>query len=86
MQIDLLIDRHDGVINLCEIKFASQPFILDHSYKNRLIERSTEFAALSKTRKITHTTLIAPYGLAHPENHGDVIQNVVLMDDLFQNL
>ena len=36
VQIDLLIDRRDHVINLCEVKFTQQPFILNKQYKEEL--------------------------------------------------
>lgn len=84
MQIDLLIDRADGVINLCEAKFSNSDFKLSPTYKKTLRERAATFTAISKTRKSIFTTLITTYGLSNSETHLDVIQNVLTLEDLFQ--
>lgn len=84
IQIDLLIDRADGVINLCEIKFSNATFKLTPTYKNTLRERTDTFAAVSKTKKTVFTTLITTYGLANADEHLDVIQNVLTLDTLFK--
>ncbi|MFK7979436.1 MAG: ATP-binding protein [Saprospiraceae bacterium] len=85
IQIDLLIDRADGVINLCEVKFANANYKLTPAYKQNLRERADIFAAVSKTRKSIFTTLITTYGLHNAAEHVDVLQNVLTLDDLFQD-
>lgn len=86
MQIDLLIDRRDDVINLCEVKFANTEYKLSPSYKTKLRERVANFFALTKTNKSIFITLITTYGLVNQETHLDVIQNVLTLDDLFQTV
>lgn len=85
-QIDLLIDRADGVINLCEVTFSNNDFKLNSSYKKTLKDRVETFAAISKTRKSIFTTLITTYGLSKATTHLDVIQNVLTLDDLFKTI
>lgn len=85
IQIDLLIDRADGVINLCEVKFTKALFKLTASYKANLIEREDIFESLTKTKKSIFTTLITTQGLHQSEEHLDVIQNVLTLEDLFSN-
>jgi len=84
LQIDLLIDRADSLINLCEVKFSNSDFKLSLPYKKTLRERADTFATISKTRKSIFTTLITTYGLHNAHSHLDVIQNVLTLDDLFQ--
>ncbi len=84
IQIDLLIDRADSVINLCEIKFSNSNFKLTPAYKKSLRERVDTFTAITATRKSVFTTLITTYGLNNADTHLDVIQNVLTLDDLFQ--
>ena len=85
IQIDLLIDRADGIINLCEVKFATADYKLTPNYKQTLRERADTFAAISKTRKSIFTTLITTYGLHNEAEHVDVLQNVLALDDLFRD-
>ncbi|MEM0991784.1 MAG: ATP-binding protein [Bacteroidota bacterium] len=84
MQIDLLVARADGIINLCEVKFANATYKLTNDYKNTLLERADAFAAIQQTKKSILTTLITTYGLKNANAHLDVIQNVVTLEDLFQ--
>jgi len=84
LQIDLLIDRADEVINLCEIKFSNSDFKLTPAYKQTLRDRAATFSAITKTRKSIFTTLITTYGLSNENTHLDVIQNVLTLEDLFQ--
>ncbi|MDR3366570.1 MAG: AAA family ATPase [Prevotellaceae bacterium] len=81
-QIDLLIDRNDRVINLCEMKFANQPFVVDKKYDENLRNKRAVFEQETKTRKAVHLTLITTYGVFHNKYWGD-IQSEVTMDDLF---
>lgn len=83
IQIDLLIDRADEVINLCEVKFANAIYKLSASYKDKLRERTDIFASVTKSRKSIFTTLITTFGLNNEGEHLDVIQNVITLDDLF---
>jgi len=83
IQIDLLIDRADGVINLCEVKFANAEYKLTADYKNKLRERADTFAAVTQSRKSVFTTLITTWGLAKENEHLDVVQNVITLEDLF---
>jgi hypothetical protein len=66
-QIDLLIDRDDNVMNLCEMKFHNAPFIIDKAYylnlKNKIAELQTE----TNTKKNIYLTMVTTYGLKENE-------------------
>ena len=81
-QIDLIIDRSDGIINLCEMKYLASSFVTSWEYADKLREKRQLFLDESKTRKAVHYTLVTTYGLkSSPES--DVFQSVVTMRDLF---
>jgi hypothetical protein len=81
-QIDLLIERNDNVINLCEMKYASEVFVIDKKYDEVLRNKRGAFRSETTTKKSIHTTLITTYGVNHNEYWGN-IQSEVTMDDLF---
>ena len=84
VQIDLLIDRRDHVINLCEVKFTQQPFVLAKSYKEELEKKLFTFREETQTRKSIFPTLITTFGLKDSAHSIGFIQSVVTMDDLFE--
>ena len=81
-QIDLLIERNDKIINLCEMKYASAKFVIDKRYDEILRNKRATFRAEITTTKSIHITLITTYGVRHNEYWGN-IQSEVTMNDLF---
>jgi AAA+ ATPase superfamily predicted ATPase len=82
-QIDLVIDRADRVINLCEMKFSEAPYVITKDYEQQLRERMAIFKAKTKTRKSLATTMVTTYGVLRGI-HSGIVQNEVVMDDLFK--
>ena len=80
-QIDLVIDRGDGVINLCEMKFAKGPFEIDRAYDLALRGKIEAFRSKTKTRKALHLTMVTTYGVK-PGKYSGVVQSEVVMDEL----
>ncbi|GHT20223.1 hypothetical protein AGMMS4957_06460 [Bacteroidia bacterium] len=81
-QIDLLVERNDRVINLCEIKYAVDEFVIDKQYDEILRKKRASFREETKTRKTIHITMITTNGVRHNQYWGN-IQSEVTMDDLF---
>ena len=81
-QIDLLIDRADEVINICEIKYVSDKYVIDSEYEERLQSRASLFRTVTKSRKAIQHTFITTYGVAQ-NLHSGIVQSEVTMDDLF---
>jgi AAA+ ATPase superfamily predicted ATPase len=81
-QIDLVIDRHDQTINLCEIKYAGQEFAITKSYAQTLARKARVFTAEAGTRKDPHTTLITTFGIK-PNLHSHTADSQVTLADLF---
>ena len=82
MQIDMLINRSDNIINLCEIKFYSSPFTIDKQYDAVLRARVQQLIEIVPKKQTVHLTIIATFGLKTNEYSGQV-QSVVTLDDLF---
>ena len=80
-QIDLVIDRADRVVNLCEIKFAKGPFEIDRAYDLVLRGKIEVFRNETKTRKALHLTMITTYGVK-PGKYAGLVQAEVNMDEL----
>jgi AAA+ ATPase superfamily predicted ATPase len=82
-QIDLLLDRNDGIINLCEMKYTSSAFRIDKSYEQNLRNKRGAFEQETGTRKAVHLTMVTTFGVAQNE-HKSVIQSEVTMEDLLK--
>ena len=82
-QIDLLIDRADNVINLCEIKFYQAEFIIDKAYASEIARKTVAFTYGTKTKKSVFITFITTYGLIENEYSRQYVQNKLTMDHLF---
>jgi AAA+ ATPase superfamily predicted ATPase len=82
-QIDLLIDRDDHVINLCEIKFYNAPFTLDKNYAEELLHKQNVFAQSTQTRKSIFLSFISTYGIIENEYSKQIVQNSITLKDLF---
>jgi len=81
-QIDLVIERGDGIIDLCEMKYLNTEFSVDATYAKTLMRKRSVFLAETKTKKMLHTVLVTTYGLLR-NKHSSEIQALVRMDDLF---
>ena len=83
-QIDLLLDRSDNVVNVCEAKFSSDLYAIDAGTERELMRKLAVFAGSAGTRKAVHLTLITSFGLLRNAHSGRV-QSVVTLDDLFRD-
>ena len=82
-QIDLLIDRSDKCINLCEIKFSESEFVIDKQYAAKIQQKISIFKEQTNTRKTIFFTAISTYGFKENEYKLRWVQNEVVMNDLF---
>lgn len=81
-QVDLVIDRNDSTINLCEMKFSDDIFALTKDEADKLQNRRTAFMLDTKTNKSVRITLVTTYGAVHNKYWKSVSSEIVL-DDLF---
>ncbi|MBP9764116.1 MAG: ATP-binding protein [Gammaproteobacteria bacterium] len=83
-QIDLLFDRQDRAITLCEIKYTEQPFKIDKLYAQQLNKKLEVFKNITRTDKQVFIALIAANGLSESVYSEEMISGTVLLKDLFQ--
>lgn len=81
-QIDLLIDRKDQVINLCECKFYYAPFEITKNYATQLKIRKSLFKQTTQTKKNIFTTLITNYPLKQNQHSIDSVDVSITISDL----
>ena len=81
--VDLLIDRGDKVINLCEIKYSDNPYTIDKIYMENLRNKAGLFRQITKTRKGIAMTIITSSGLVKNSYSMNGIHSQVTADDLF---
>jgi len=82
VQIDLILERADNVINLCEMKYCSEAFAIDKAYESVLARKLATFAGVTRTRKSVHLTLVTANGLVRNARAGRV-QSELTLEDLF---
>lgn len=83
-QIDLLIDRQDLCINVCEMKFSISDFEVVKGYAKELESKLKVFRDHTKTRKTLFLTMVTTYGVKNINNYIGLIQNEITMDALFK--
>jgi hypothetical protein len=81
-QIDLLIERNDNVINLCEMKFSNAEYIIDKAYFKKLQNKIEAFRSETNLQQAIHLTIISSNGLK-PNAYSQQIQNELKLSDLF---
>ncbi|NWJ51189.1 MAG: ATP-binding protein [Bacteroidetes bacterium] len=82
-QIDLVIDRRDRVINICEMKFSINNFTINKKYAEELRNKISSFRESTDTRKATFLTMVTTFGLTQNEYSLSLVQNVLTMDMFF---
>lgn len=82
-QVDLLIDRRDRVVNLCEMKFYGNEFVIDNDEDSRIRNRIEVFRRETKTKKAIQIIYVTTYGVK--ENlYSSIVQKQVTLNDLFE--
>ena len=82
-QIDLIINRNDNVIDLCEIKFSKSKFTIDKEYDEKLREKLVSFMTENKSGKAVHLLMLTTYGVTKNKYYG-TIQKEITLSDLFK--
>ncbi|MCQ2252459.1 MAG: ATP-binding protein [Bacteroidales bacterium] len=83
-QIDMIIERNDGVVNMCEMKFLKSEFEVSEKYSQKIAERIEILSKKLSQNQYIHSTLVTTSGLK-PGIHSNAFQKVVTMDELFRD-
>lgn len=83
-QVDLVIDRMDDTVNLCEIKFYNDELTMDENLLQKLRNKENQFKLSTKTKKSIYTVLISTFGCKVNEYSSAIISNNLTMKCLFE--
>jgi len=83
-QIDLLIDRGDNVINICEIKYALDEFTITKKYAEELKRKIAVFRKDTKSKKTLFLTMITTFGVTENQYATSLVQQSIAMGMLFK--
>ena len=82
-QIDLLIDRTDNVINICEMKYSDAPYEITKALDNKVRERNGIFRSVTKTNKAIWNVIISPFGIK-PGKYRETFSITLDINDLIK--
>lgn len=82
-QIDMIIDRDDRIINLCEMKFSTTEFEITKEYQQKLINKIETFRSDTKTKKTLQLTFVTSFGVKK-NMYSSKVQRQITLDDLFE--
>lgn len=82
-QIDMIIDRNDNTINLCEMKFSNKAFTIDKDYQRNLLNKVDSLQEYTNHKKTIILTMITTEGIEH-NSYWNIVQKEVTADDLFK--
>ncbi len=85
-QIDLLFDRPDGTITICEIKCSDKPFAIDKAYAQALLKKMDIFRKQIRTQKQLFLSMVTTFGLQPTMYSEEIVANQVTLDDLFKEV
>ena len=84
VQIDLLFDRQDNAVTLCEIKYSSNKYVIDKAYAKNLHRKLDIFQVKTKTPKQLFLALITTHGVKKNLWSEELVTNQVILNDLFR--
>lgn len=84
-QIDLIIDRNDNAMNICEIKHTQNPFLIDKSYAQVLRQKMETFKDKANIHKQIFLSMVTTNGLKDTMYAEEMVQGIVVLDDLFKS-
>lgn len=82
-QIDLIIDRADGIITICEMKYSADTYQMTQAEAGKIATRLQNYISENSPKKGVQTALVTTVGLK-PGKNADAVQNVIVLGDLFK--
>jgi uncharacterized protein len=82
-QVDMVIDRNDGIIHLCEAKFSSKEYIITKEYIAKLRHKRAAFEHITKTKKAVVTSLLTTYPATKNKYYNEEIHSEISLEALF---
>ena len=83
-QIDLILDRADNLINLCEIKFWNKPLTLGKDDAKNILNKRWWFEEYTQTDKQVVITLVTNRGVVENDQYREAVDNQVTLAEIIQ--
>lgn len=83
VQIDLLIDRSDGIIDVCEMKYSQNLYAITADDADALARKRDTFQSVTGTKSAVHSIMVTTEGLK-PNEHQYEVQAEIVLNDLFE--
>lgn len=83
-QIDMVIERGDNIVNLCEMKYSDEPFTIEKRYADSLRNKRSVLRSLIKKKQSVSIVMVTTNGLKQNQYSSELVQNEILLSDLFR--
>ena len=83
-QIDLLFDRSDGAVSICEIKYSEKPFLIDKNHAENLANKINTYRKQTKTKKQIILSMITASDIKKSVYSEKMVMGTVTLNDLFK--
>ncbi|OGT46873.1 MAG: AAA family ATPase [Gammaproteobacteria bacterium RIFCSPHIGHO2_12_FULL_38_11] len=83
-QIDLLFDRDDDCVTICEIKNTDKPFFVTKDYVKNLESKRRVYVNQTRTSKLIFMALISNKGAIENDYYKKIFSSCVTAEDLFK--
>jgi hypothetical protein len=83
-QVDMVIERGDNIVNLCEMKFSDEPYEIDKKYADSLRNKRLVLRGIIKKKQSVSIVMITANGLKSNPYSAELVQNEVSLSDLFK--
>lgn len=80
-QIDLLFDRKDDAVTICEIKFSDEPFVITKEYAGKLRQKVKTYQRITRTKKQIFIAMISANGVKKNKYSEELLNGIVTLDD-----
>jgi hypothetical protein len=81
-QIDLVIKRKDGIINVFEIKYSNRKFTITKDYEENLRNKISAFKSETHARNAVHLVMLTTFGVKK-NKYTEIAQKELTIDSLF---
>jgi hypothetical protein len=83
VQIDLLFDRSDRVVHICEIKYCAQPYVIDKTYAKELLQKAEIYKKITKIEKQIFISMITSAKLKENMYSEEIVTSHMQLEDFF---
>lgn len=83
-QIDMVIERGDNIVNMCEMKYCDEPFSIEKRYADSLRNKRSVLRSIIKKKQSVSIVMITAQGLKQNKYSAELVQNEVVLTDLFK--